>query len=523
MTHPPYQLGLNQQFSSRLAECCVEAEALKYPKPQLLYFNEKLASQFDANFPRSDDALAALFSGQEIPTDAKPIAQAYAGHQFGHFNPQLGDGRAMVLGELKNNDGKLFELDLKGSGPTVFSRGGDGKAALGPMLREVLISEAMAAYSVPSTRSLAVVSTGETVYRDPPQAGAVLARTSASQIRIGTFQFFAARDQYDVIKKLVDFSIERHFPELLLPLMQHQTNTALAFLNVCISAQAKLIAQWMGLGFIHGVMNTDNMLIGAETIDYGPCAFMDTYDPKTVFSSIDRNSRYAYMNQPSVTQWNLSRFAETLLPLIADGIDDGGNRDEDSLKEQAIELATQAVQSFIPQYEQTFRLLMCDKLGIDQSLDVDTANLIIDQWQQMLFEQKLDWTLSHYYLTEHVNTHASDKVSEDATAVKSNAVDAANKLLSACSNKAAMKEWLTMRQTHSSKTVEQMKKVNPAIIPRNHLVEEALQLAQKQGDLSAFNALLTNLQSPFEWPSDIKYTQPAGQKFNDEFMTFCGT
>ena len=479
----------------------MDAEALTFAQPQLLYFNQHLASEFQANFPESDEALAGLFSGQALPLDAKPIAQAYAGHQFGQFNPQLGDGRAMVLGELVNSEGKLFELDLKGSGPTPFSRGGDGKAALGPMLREVLISEAMAALNVPTTRSLAVVGTGETVYRNPPQRGAVLARTSASQIRIGTFQFFAAREQYDVVEKLIEFCFDRHFPHI-----NDFSNKSLELLKAAVSAQANLIAKWMSLGFIHGVMNTDNMLISGETIDYGPCAFMDTYDPKTVFSSIDRNSRYAYMNQPGVAQWNLSRFAETLLPLVARELaPENPDLDEDGTKELAIAQATAIIQDFIPEYQAAFRGIMCKKLGLKDSIDASDADALIEKWQNILFEQKLDWTLAHLYLSDYATQ-------QDA-----------NALLALCSNSRDMQDFLAQWQEHSAQSFDDMKVHNPAIIPRNHLVEEALELAEKKGDLSAFAILLSHLQAPFSRPEDERFMQPANEQFTADFMTFCGT
>ncbi|WP_395343006.1 protein adenylyltransferase SelO [Ningiella sp. W23] len=510
MKNQAYSLGLNQRFTNSLSECCIDAHALDFPHPKLVYINHDLMSDFKNAFPESGDELARLFSGQQLPIDAKPVAQAYAGHQFGHFNPQLGDGRAMTIGELENSQSKLFELDFKGSGPTPFSRGGDGKAALGPMLREVLISEAMAALGVPTTRSLAVTTTGETVYRDPPQAGAVLARTAASKIRIGTFQYFAAREQYDVLQKLIDFCIERHFPNLRNKRQeQNDSNQTLTFLKESIAAQAKLVAKWMGLGFIHGVMNTDNMLISGETIDYGPCAFMDTYDPKTVFSSIDRNSRYAYMNQPAVAQWNLSRFAETLLPLIAKEQDDAASSGEEHQRDRAIELATEAVQDFIPQYESAFREVMCNKLGLKQSMSGDIADEIIAQWQGILLDQKLDWTQAHVYLTQILLS--KQKLTGDLT------------LVAKCQNPEPMLAWLALRHKHSVESAETMESINPVVIPRNHLVEEALSLAQKTGDLSAFTALLASVQQPFTWPDDIKYTQAAPPAFNEDFMTFCGT
>jgi uncharacterized protein YdiU (UPF0061 family) len=480
-------LGFKQSFVNALPDCFVPAEALLFTKPKLVFFNQQFAEELTADWPQQHEDLAMLFAGQQLPADAKPIAQAYAGHQFGHFNPQLGDGRAMILGELLANSGAVAELDLKGSGPTPFSRGGDGKAALGPMLREVLIAEAMHALNIPSTRSLAVVSTGEVVYRDPPQPGAVLARTASSHIRIGTFQFFAARDQYDVVEKLVQFCIQRHYPHLL-----SSETPALSLLEAVIDAQAKLVASWMGVGFIHGVMNTDNMLIGAETIDFGPCAFMDTYDPNTVFSSIDKNSRYAYSNQPGVTLWNISRFAETLLPLI----------DED--KEKAIEQATEVVQGFSEKYEQAIRIKMSEKLGLSITADAIELDKVIKQWYELLQTQAVDWTLAHWYLGEYLRSKNEQffKLFSDLDSVKS---------------------WLSQREKVAAKSLDSLTNANPAIVPRNHLVEEALNAASLENNFEPFNILLKHLTSPFELPTDDKFMHPATEAFNEKFVTYCGT
>lgn len=483
----PSKIGFQQSFANALPDCFVEAEALSFADPQLVYFNQQYAYELKAAWPTTNQELAALFAGQQLPDDAKPIAQAYAGHQFGHFNPQLGDGRAMILGELESKQGNLTELDLKGSGPTPFSRGGDGKAALGPMLREVLISEAMHALNIPSTRSLAVVTTGEAVYRDPPQPGAVLARTASSHIRIGTFQFFAARDKYDVVEKLVLFCLERHYPHLFA-----SPTPALSLLEAVIDAQAKLVASWMGVGFIHGVMNTDNMLIGAETIDYGPCAFMDTYNPNTVFSSIDRNSRYAYSNQPGVTLWNISRFAETLLPLI------------DTEKEKAIELATEVVQGFSEKYAIAMRLKMCEKLGLLINAPSQDLDEVITSWQDLLLSQQVDWTLAHWYLGEHLSSKGTD-------------------LHTLFTDQLKLNEWLQLREKVADVKLSAIASANPVVIPRNHLVEQALHVATKEHNFEAFNELLNNLQKPFSSPNDDKYLFPADATFNNDFVTYCGT
>lgn len=485
--------GFQQSFYTDLPECYVAADAAHFSSPELVYFNTHFASSITANFPSNEQALAELFSGQALPDDAKPIAQAYAGHQFGHFNPQLGDGRAMILGELTCHNGNVIELDLKGSGPTNFSRQGDGKAAIGPMLREVLISEAMHALGIATTRSLAVVSTGDRVHRDPPQVGAVLARTASSHIRIGTFQYFAARDQHDVLEKLVQYCIGRHYPAL-----KHSTHPALDLLQATVNAQARLVAQWMGIGFIHGVMNTDNVLIGAETIDFGPCAFMDVFDPTTVFSSIDQNSRYAYMNQPPVTQWNLARFAETLIPLLHND------------KDEAIALATKAVKSFSEAYDVQYRLIMCHKLGLQSDADPSTLDSIIEQWTKLLYEHKLDWTNAHIALSEYV---ANPQESSS--------------LIAMCQTDNLTSEgltaWLVKRNAVASNNYEVMKQANPMVIPRNHLVEEALNAAISKHDFEPFETLLEVLENPFSKPANNKYMQAGTAAFAEDFVTFCGT
>ncbi len=314
------------------------------PAPRLLVLNRPLAAEL--NLALSDDEARDWFSGAQVPPGAEPIAQAYAGHQFGGFSPQLGDGRAHLLGEILTPDGRRFDIQLKGSGRTPFSRGGDGKAAIGPMLREYLISEFMAAAGVPTTRSLAVVATGEEVWRETKLPGAVLARVAASHLRVGTFQFFAARGEEAQVRALADYAIARHYPDLA-----KAANPYVALLDAVIARQARLIAEWMGLGFIHGVMNTDNMAISGETIDYGPCAFMETYAPGTVFSSIDHQGRYAYANQPLILGWNLARLAETLIPLL------------DASREKAIEIANDRLVGIAGHYRTEWLTVMRRKLG----------------------------------------------------------------------------------------------------------------------------------------------------------------
>ncbi len=321
-----------------------------------------------------------LLSGNELPDDARPLAMAYAGHQFGHFVPQLGDGRAVLLGERRASDGRRYDLQLKGSGRTPFSRSGDGRAVLGPMLREYLISEAMHALGIPTTRSLAVVATGEQVLREEPAPGAVLTRVAASHLRVGTFEYFAVRGDHDALRALLAYSIARHAPELAAAPVP-----ALAFLKWVADRQAALIAQWLGVGFIHGVMNTDNMALSGETIDYGPCAFMDHYDPDTVFSSIDHRGRYAYGNQPAIAQWNLARFAETLLPLI------------DADKAMAIAQATAVINRFPAEFEARHQLLLRAKLGLGSMRESDAA--LAARFLALLHANRADFTLAFHHLS----------------------------------------------------------------------------------------------------------------------------
>ncbi len=467
--------------------------------PALLYLNSVLADDLCLDLGSYDSSgLADLFSGKRLPEGAEPIAQAYAGHQFGHFNPELGDGRALIIGEVNDSQGRRFDIAFKGSGRTPFSRSGDGKAAIGPMLREVLIAEAMHALGVPTTRSLAVVGTGETVYRDEELPGAVLTRVAASHIRVGTFEFFAARDEYDKVKRLADYTIARHVPELI-----ETENRYLAFLRAVILQQADLVAQWMSFGFIHGVMNTDNMSIAGETIDYGPCAFMEAYDPVAVFSSIDRHGRYAYQNQPRIAQWNLTRFAETLLFLFADD------------ESQAVELATQEINEFPRLYQQQWLQRMRAKLGLsDISVEKDESDLaLIEGWLNLLHEQKVDFTLAWRYLADAVERKYSE-------------------LQMLFREQAPLESWLL--QWHARCAEEQnvqmqvraeaMRKVNPWLIPRNHLVEKALAAASDDNNLKPFERLLAALQQPYtENPHFSGFAEPAPGSFTASYQTFCGT
>ena len=442
------------------------------PAPRLLVLNRPLAAALGLEL--TDDQARDWFSGAALPPGADPIAQAYAGHQFGGFSPQLGDGRAHLLGEVVTPAGR-FDLQLKGSGRTPFSRGGDGKAAIGPMLREYLISEFMAAAGVPTTRSLAVVATGEEVWRETKLPGAVLARVAASHLRVGTFQFFAARSDQAQVKALADYAIARHYPELA-----EVETPYLALLDAVIARQARLVAEWMGLGFIHGVMNTDNMAISGETIDYGPCAFMEGYAPGTVFSSIDHQGRYAYANQPLILGWNLARLAETLVPLL------------DPVQEKAIEIANDRLTGIAPRYRAEWVAVMRRKLGL---LDQDPADAQLAD-DLMAAMPGADWTLTFRRLADET---ALRPLFDDFT---------------------KMAEWLPRWRARAGEGVAQrLDAANPAVIPRNHKVEEAL-AAATEGDMAPFHALLAAIQELFTEAEP--YMLPAPTGFG-QYVTFCGT
>jgi uncharacterized protein YdiU (UPF0061 family) len=443
------------------------------PAPRLLYLNRPLGH--DLGLTLTDAEAEAWFSGATVPPGADPIAQAYAGHQFGGFSPQLGDGRAHLLGEVVTPEGRRVDIQLKGSGRTPFSRGGDGKAAVGPMLREVLISEFMAAAGVPTTRALAVVATGEEVWRETKLPGAVLARVAASHLRVGTFQFFAARGDHANVRRLADHAIARHYPELA-----RQDAPYLAFLDAVIAAQARLIADWMGLGFIHGVMNTDNMAISGETIDYGPCAFMEGYAPGTVFSSIDHQGRYAYQNQPLILGWNLARLAETLVPLL------------DPDRDRAVDLANERLTGIAARYRAEWLAVMRRKLGL-VGADAGDAQLADDLMAAM---EGADWTLTFRRLG-------------DAAALRPLFADFR-----------LMEAWLPRWRARAGEgAAARIASANPAVIPRNHKVEEAL-TAATAGDMAPFDALLAAIQRPFEAAEAFMLPAPTGF---GRYVTYCGT
>ncbi|WP_395749685.1 YdiU family protein [Prosthecobacter sp.] len=452
-------------------------------EPRMVVFNYALATELGLN----GAALAqqpGVFAGNELPTGAKPLAQAYAGHQYGNFTG-LGDGRAILLGEQVTPTGQRLDVQLKGSGPTPFSRRGDGRAALGPMLREFIISEAMHALGIPTTRSLAVVTTGEKIWRQEMQPGAVLTRIAASHIRVGTFEWAAAHGDREALQALVEYTLQRHYPERV-----GAETPGLALLEAAIERQAALIAQWQCVGFIHGVMNTDNMALSGETIDYGPCAFMDAFDPATVFSSIDRHGRYAYGNQPQIAQWNLARLAEALLPLL--------HADE----KQAISAANAAIESFKPQFENRWLSGVRAKLGLFTEEDGDRA--LVESLLTWMKEQKADFT---------------------------NTFRALNRTKTPAQNDAAFTAWHAQwqdrlsRQPQSQEEVQQrMQAHNPAVIPRNHKVEEALEAAVKKQDLSVMQRLLTALGKPYDFSdSQSEYTTPSSGHAPGAYQTFCGT
>ncbi len=453
------------------------------PAPEMVVFNAPLAEALGLGpMPEA----AGWLSGAALPPGAEPVALAYAGHQFGGFSPQLGDGRAHLLGELIGPDGRRRDLQLKGSGRTPFSRGGDGKAALGPMLREYLVSEAMAALGLPTTRSLAVVATGERILRDGGALpGAVLARVAASHIRIGTFQFLAARGDQEKLATLTRYTLARHYPEAA-----GAETPALALFDAVAATQARLIAGWMGVGFVHGVMNTDNMALSGETIDYGPCAFLDAYAPGMVFSSIDHQGRYAYANQPLILGWNLARLAEALLPLFAGG------------EEAAVEIANDRLGRIAGAYRAEWVAVMRAKLGLDGVQEGDGA--LAEDLLGRMAAGGADWTLTFRRL-------AGAAGGDDTL------------LAPLFSGGDGLADWLPRwRARLAPDAAARMARVNPAVIPRNHLVEAALQAATA-GDLAPFHALLAEVQRPFAPEAGREaYVLPPPQGFG-RYVTYCGT
>lgn len=464
----------------------VRWQAEPLPEPRLLVLNERLAGDLglDAAWLQGPDGLRFL-AGNALPRGASPVAQAYAGHQFGGFVPQLGDGRALLLGEVVDSQGRTRDIHLKGSGPTPFARGGDGLAAVGPMLREYIVSEAMHALGVATTRSLAVVGTGREVQRETPLPGAVLVRVATSHLRVGSFQYAAVAGDSGLLRRLADHAIARHYPAAA-----EAENPYLAFYEAVVAAQASLMAQWMLIGFVHGVMNTDNMTISGETIDYGPCAFMESYDPDTVFSSIDFWGRYAYGNQPLIAGWNLARFAEALLPLLSD---DAG---------RAVALAEAAFGVFQSRYDEVWSSGMRAKLGLPADAGEGAVTPLIDDLLRLLKESRVDY--SSFF------RHLGRAARGDAEPARGLFIDLAG-----------FDEWMSRWRALGPDACV-MDRANPVYIPRNHLVEEAL-AAATSGDLAPLGRLLDAVTAPYdERPGLQRYASPAPDDFG-AYRTFCGT
>jgi serine/tyrosine/threonine adenylyltransferase len=479
---PDTTVALQDRFFRDLPEMAVRWKAETFPDLRLLALNAPVAAELglDAAWLRGPDGLRFLV-GNLVPDDAAPVAQAYAGHQFGGYVPRLGDGRALLLGEVVGADGRIRDIHLKGSGPTPFARGGDGLAAVGPMLREYIISEGMHALGVPTTRSLAVVGTGRPVHRETALPGAVLARVASSHLRVGSFQYAAATANLELLRRLADHAIARHHPEAT-----DADNPYLALFEAVARVQASLVARWMLIGFIHGVMNTDNMTISGETIDYGPCAFMEAYDPDTVFSSIDYWGRYAYGNQPAIAGWNLARFAEALLPLLSDNVEEG--------LEKAAALAENSFGAFRDEYDTVWTSGMRAKLGLSADVDAAVITSLVDELLPLLKESQADYTSFFRQLSHAARGDAGP---------------------------AGFDDWIS-RWRVLSPDAESMDRANPIYIPRNHLVEEALSAATA-GDLDPLHQLLVAVTAPYdERPGLERYASPAPEDFGT-YRTFCGT
>ena len=452
-------------------------------QPELVILNTHLAEELGLNFSNtSSQDLANLFSGNILPEGSEPIAQAYCGHQFGHF-VMLGDGRAHLLGEHINPKNIKVDIQFKGSGRTPYSRMGDGRAALGPMLREYLISEAMHHLGISTTRSLAVVKTGEMIRRETELKGAILTRVAASHLRVGTFQYVAAKQDLNALKQLVDYAVARHYPELL-----NSQNKAVALFKTVMKRQAKLVTEWLRVGFIHGVMNTDNVSISGETIDYGPCAFMDQYDPKTVFSSIDHYGRYAFGSQSIITKWNLARFAESLLPLLA----------EDEKK--AVKVAEDLIHSYDETFENHFHEMMKKKLGLISNEENDKA--IISELLNLMYNNQSDYTNTFRYLI-------NNKLPQ-------------NKLLNNTGFITWEQKWKNRIKQNQEEALNLMIENNPEFIPRNHKVEEALKNAEN-GSVKSFNTLLNILKNPYTNQIEYEDYQKPAPPSDKIYKTFCGT
>jgi protein adenylyltransferase len=512
-TYEPYKpmaavaaFRFDNSFARELQGFYIPQRPAVVREPRLLFFNDSLAVELGLDLTALDAAArAAVFAGNTLPDDAEPLAQAYAGHQFGGFSPQLGDGRALLLGEVIDRHGRRRDIAFKGSGRTPFARGGDGKAAVGPMLREVLVSEAMHALGIPTTRALAVTATGEQVYRERVLPGAVLTRVAASHIRVGTFEFFASRGDVERVRKLAEYTITRHDPALVTT-----PQPLLALLRNVAERQAALVAQWMNVGFIHGVMNTDNMTLSGETIDYGPCAFMEAYNPATVFSSIDHQGRYAYANQPKIACWNLARLAETLVPLLSDD------------PEQAVSMATEVIVAFPAQYRRHLLRGQRTKLGLRRGEPYDDGadTALVEDWLTLLHAERVDFTLGWRRLADAA---AGDEAPLRALFADARAPDAwlARWRARCASESVSAQHGAAIEGLERAKA---MRSVNPNVIARNHRVEEALAAASDQGDLGPFQRLLDALRQPYDGAHELApYAEPAPAAVTACYRTFCGT
>jgi uncharacterized protein YdiU (UPF0061 family) len=503
---PATAFHFDNSFARELPGFYVPGRPAAVPAPRLLFLNAALAAELGVDVATLDSPEgAAIFAGNTLPDGAQPLAQAYAGHQFGGFSPQLGDGRALILGEVIDLAGQRRDVAFKGSGRTPFARGGDGKAAVGPMLREVLLGEAMHALGIPTTRALAVAATGEPVQREHTLPGAVLTRVAASHLRVGTFEFYASRGDLESLRKLAQYTIARHDPALALT-----SQPILALLQAVARRQAALIAQWMNVGFIHGVMNTDNMTISGETIDFGPCAFLEAYDPATVFSSIDSGGRYAFGNQPDIACWNLARLAEALLPLLSDD------------PERAVATATQVIAAFPAQYRSQLLCGQRAKLGLRRGDPDDDAvdAALADDWLALLHAQHVDFTLGWRRLADAA---AGDETPLRALFDDGRALDA---WLARWRSRCAREDDSGARGSGAAalERARAMRGVNPYVIARNHRVEEALAAASDDGDLAPFERLLDALKRPYDESDDLApYAEPASAAVTACYRTFCGT
>ena len=487
-------IELGHRLADELPELALDWKATPVPAPAIVVANSPLASELgmDPEWLLSDEG-AAVLAGNEVPESARPVAMAYAGHQFGNYSPRLGDGRALLLGELVGPDGSIRDLHLKGTGRTPYARGGDGRAMLSSMLREFVHCEAMHALGIPTTRALAVVTTGEAVQRSRVEPGAVLARVAASHLRVGTVEYARWLDDGEHLAALVEHAIARHCPDAA-----DAERPALALLAHTVEVQADLIAQWMNVGFIHGVMNTDNTTLSGETIDFGPCAYMDRFDPKTVFSSIDHAGRYAYGNQPAIAQWNLTRMAEALLPVLDDD------------RDTAVALATEVLEGFVLRYQASWAAGMAAKLGLSPDT-ADSHGDLFDGLLTLLADARADYTSTFRLL-------AASLRGQDAP-LRASFPD----------HVVELDDWLAAWHTalgdaDRSRVADAMDAVNPIYVPRNHLVEAALDAAAVDGDLTVFQTLLEHVTHPFEErPGSEAMAAPAPDDFAEDYITFCGT